>query len=67
MRARHHLRGLELSDGLMKELLDKIAVPSNTEDHDVQCPCLTNRQQPKVQVEPTYTIVELPKPGQDPE
>ena len=58
-RARCQLR--RLPDGLMKELLDKITVPANTDDHDVP---LLDRQPTVV---PTYSVVELPKPGQDPD
>ena len=47
----------------MKELLERIAVPTNTEDHDV--PLLDQQPMYTVQVEPTYSVVELPKPGQD--
>ena len=61
MRARHHLR--QLPDGLLKELLDKITVSANTEDHD-SVPLL---DQKPAAVEPTYSIVELPRPSQDPD
>ena len=58
--ARYHLR--QLPDGLLKELLDKIAGPANTYDHN-SVPLLD--QQPTMV--PTHSIVELPKPGQDPD
>ena len=59
--ARHHLG--RLPDGLLKELLDKIAGPPNTDDHDVSL----LDQQPAMLMEPTCSVVELPKPGQDPD
>ena len=62
-RARCHLRLPPAADDNVhrfNELLDMIAGPANTNDYNV--PLLD--QQP---VEPTYSVVELPKPSQDPD
>ena len=62
-RARRHLRLPPAADDNVhrfNELLDMIAGPANTNDYNV--PLLD--QQP---VEPTYSVVELPKPSQDPD
>jgi hypothetical protein len=62
--AKRHMR--RLPDGLMKELLDKITISTDTVDHDdIGIPLLD--QQPTVQVGTMYSVVELPKPkpGQD--